>query len=225
MIDDLCDSNLIYLNNFQNQHNVIDDGINQWDNGTIGNYWDDYEGVDANDDGIGDTPYNLNGTGGNQDNFPIWEDGIDIIFLFVEIVDQIFLQESFNITFYIYNGINEGIDFATIQIWWNGTEVSTSILNLGGGLYFISLDPITVVPGEDPILLNMNIFITGYPDKYFETYIAVDPDTLDKDGIALAEESPLTTIIIVITSIAGGLGVAGVSIVLLRRRKRASEIK
>jgi hypothetical protein len=29
---------------------------NVWDNGKTGNYWDTYTGVDANSDGIGDTP-------------------------------------------------------------------------------------------------------------------------------------------------------------------------
>jgi parallel beta-helix repeat protein len=179
-IDSSCSSNLIYLNEFKNQYNAKDDGNNQWDNGAIGNYWDDYEGVDANDDGIGDTPYNITGTANSQDNFPIWEDGIDLIFLFVEILDQVFSTESFNITFYIYNGINEGINFAVIQIWWNEVEVSSDIQNLGGGLYFIALDPITVAPGEDPILLNMSIFATGYPDKYFETYINVEAPEIVK---------------------------------------------
>ena len=35
----------------------IDDGVEGtlWDNGTIGNYWGDYNGTDNNNDGIGDT--------------------------------------------------------------------------------------------------------------------------------------------------------------------------
>ncbi|MFX1498014.1 MAG: nitrous oxide reductase family maturation protein NosD [Promethearchaeota archaeon] len=221
------ENNLFYENTFiGNSINALDNGSNNnWDNGIIGNYWDDYPSVDANDDGIGDTPYIIPGNANSQDNFPIWDDGIDVIYLFVEICDQTFSEESFNFTFYIYDGINEGIDFATIQMWWNGVEVSTSIQNVGGGLYFVSLEPITVVTGEDPILLNMSIFATGYPNKYFEAYIAVDPDTLNKEGGKPAGEFPLTIIIIAIASVAVGIGVAGVSIFLLRKRKRGREIK
>jgi parallel beta-helix repeat protein len=32
---------------------------NFWDNGTIGNYWDDYNGTDINGDGVGDSPYTI----------------------------------------------------------------------------------------------------------------------------------------------------------------------
>jgi nitrous oxidase accessory protein NosD len=39
-----------------------------WDNGTIGNYWDDYDGVDENGDEIGDTPYIIDED--NRDNYP-----------------------------------------------------------------------------------------------------------------------------------------------------------
>jgi nitrous oxidase accessory protein len=42
---------------------------NFWDNGIEGNYWDDYTGIDANGDGIGDTPYIIDDK--NQDNFPL----------------------------------------------------------------------------------------------------------------------------------------------------------
>ena len=43
--------------------------IVSWDNSTIGNYWDDYSGLDDNDDGIGDTPYVIDEN--NQDNYPL----------------------------------------------------------------------------------------------------------------------------------------------------------
>ncbi len=51
-------NNTVYLNNmFKNDNNAIDEATNQWDNGSQGNYWDFYLGIDANQDGIGDTPF------------------------------------------------------------------------------------------------------------------------------------------------------------------------
>lgn len=66
-----CTNNLIYCNCFKkNQYNADDSGLNnKWDNGTIGNYWDDYTGEDTNEDGIGDTPYYIQVS--SKDNFPL----------------------------------------------------------------------------------------------------------------------------------------------------------
>ena len=43
-----------------------------WDKNDIGNYWDDYTGNDNNGDGIGDTPYSVDGDGDAKDYYPIW---------------------------------------------------------------------------------------------------------------------------------------------------------
>lgn len=43
--------------------------VNFWDNGNEGNYWEDYNGTNANNDGIGDTPYIINED--NIDNYPL----------------------------------------------------------------------------------------------------------------------------------------------------------
>jgi hypothetical protein len=74
-------NNTFYQNHFiDNELNALDNGTdNYWDNGSIGNYWSDYWdtylGVDLDDDGIGDTPYNIAGSAGTLDRYPIWDDG------------------------------------------------------------------------------------------------------------------------------------------------------
>ncbi len=72
-------NNLFYLNSFfDNTKNVEPNHptsqafpTNSWDNGTVGNYWSDYNGADNNGDGIGDAPYVFDDS--NQDNYPLTE--------------------------------------------------------------------------------------------------------------------------------------------------------
>jgi parallel beta-helix repeat protein len=76
--------NFIYYNDFVNNTRdflneaiyIGDTGVllypalvNVWDNGTVGNYWSNYKGTDANGDGIGETPWVL--ADSNQDNYPL----------------------------------------------------------------------------------------------------------------------------------------------------------
>jgi parallel beta-helix repeat protein len=72
-------NNALYRNNFVNNTQHVNDASwsspsippssNVWDNGCEGNYWDDYSGIDSDDDGIGDTPYVIDAN--NQDNYPL----------------------------------------------------------------------------------------------------------------------------------------------------------
>jgi parallel beta-helix repeat protein len=84
-LDKPSSDNVIYHNNFiLNSEQVFDDATmgNQWDNGypSGGNYWSDYLGNDgfngpdqniSGDDGIGDTPYVIDGN--SKDSYPIMD--------------------------------------------------------------------------------------------------------------------------------------------------------
>ena len=149
---------IIYENSFEsNGIHARDNGQNnQWDFNFIGNYWDNYTGVDANDDGIGDSSYKVFGSAGSHDNFPIWDDGEDIaprITILAPNPNQIFGNPApdFNIlitelnlhsTWYsIWNGsvlttnktFSYGIDTIIDQAFWdqvgNGTVLITFYAN------------------------------------------------------------------------------------------------
>lgn len=65
-----AEQNLFYNNSFMNNSiNAYDSLENKWYLNGIGNYWDDYDGIDQDDDGIGDEPYKIPG-GSNKDIYP-----------------------------------------------------------------------------------------------------------------------------------------------------------
>ncbi|WP_371804561.1 right-handed parallel beta-helix repeat-containing protein [Candidatus Lokiarchaeum ossiferum] len=56
-----------------------------WDNGSIGNFWGDYLGYDANHDGIGDVPYLIPEGWEGYDNYPL----VDLDQILLDIVDPV----------------------------------------------------------------------------------------------------------------------------------------
>ena len=79
-LSELSNDNLIHHNDFVN--NVLSattmcSGDNLWDDGSEGNYWDDYPGSDLDGDGIGDTPYIISDLYGytpdSKDRYPLMD--------------------------------------------------------------------------------------------------------------------------------------------------------
>jgi parallel beta-helix repeat protein len=64
-------SNRIYHNNIINNDYSANpnEPADIWDNGCEGNYWSDYNGIDSNGDGVGDTPYTIDSY--NVDHYPL----------------------------------------------------------------------------------------------------------------------------------------------------------
>ena len=72
-----AENNTVYNNNFVNNLKIYHDemimvasaSVTIWDYNTIGNYWSDYNGSDADGDGKGDIPYIIDAN--NKDNCPL----------------------------------------------------------------------------------------------------------------------------------------------------------
>ena len=81
-------NNEIFQNNFIDNRspaqvtNSASQSHNSWDNGKEGNFWDDYTGTDANNDGTGDTPYEIKTNNKSGALFPKNTDSYPLIQLF-----------------------------------------------------------------------------------------------------------------------------------------------
>jgi len=198
--------NLFYLNTFNNPlgQNAYDNGTNtNWDNGTIGNYWENYSGIDADDDGIGDIPHPIPGNGGGQDNFPIWEDGddsppiitinqpnpYDLFGTIAPLVDVIFTCPKLSATWYQLDGT-----IITSNYSWIGTIDQSVWDQVGNGtvtlLFYANntvgkeaLNSVTVRKDSIAPTININsptlneLFGTSAPNFNVEIY-DVNLDTM-----------------------------------------------
>jgi nitrous oxidase accessory protein len=170
------------INNTQ-QVRIVSGSVNAW-NGSYasgGNYWSDYNGTDANQDGIGDTQYVIDVD--NADGYPL----IGMFSCFNVALDQhvtticnsTISDFQFNGTAVMFNvtGVEGTTGFcricvptslmnATYRVLLNGKEVSCNLLpcsnNAHGYLYFTyahSTQEVIIIPEFPSFLILPLIFI------------------------------------------------------------------
>jgi len=95
--------NLFYENFFRGNLEHVDDGgiNNDWNNSQIGNYWDNYTGIDGNVDGIGDTPHNITQSPLRQDFLPIVDNQAPDITIIVPRNNSEFTQNAPTLTVHV----------------------------------------------------------------------------------------------------------------------------
>jgi parallel beta-helix repeat protein len=108
-------NNTFWNNTFtENARHAFENGtLNFWDNGIIGNFWDNYtdlgsNAIDSNDDGIGDIPYILLGLESNQDNLPIFWDA-PILDINTPINDSLYSFNAPQYSLIVEKGVAESI--------------------------------------------------------------------------------------------------------------------
>jgi parallel beta-helix repeat protein len=180
-----CSNNLVYHNNIlKSEYPWAGDlgSNNKWDNGypSGGNYWSNYNGKDANHDGIGDTPYFIETN--STDNYPLMGTFSDFNVAsdqhVTTICDSVISDFQFTDTAIMFNvtGVNGTTGFcriciptelmnATYRVFIDGTEVSYSSLSFSNSTYsylyfnYVRSTRKVVIISEFPSFLILPLFM------------------------------------------------------------------
>jgi len=171
---------VIHNNNIRdNSDQAVDNGNNNtWYMNFRGNYWDDYSGSDNDEDGIGDSAYDINGQSTSRDSFPLMAP-VNISSNRSTVIGNITVplivdirQPSNNITFDegdLVEFVGESWSPVTIIQWiWNssldgklygGINISFQSRTLSNGTHIITLvanDELGNWSEESTLVININ---------------------------------------------------------------------
>jgi len=201
-------NNSIYHNNFVNNTNQTDtyNSVNVWDDGypSGGNYWSNYNGIDSNRDGIGDTPYVISYlTDGNiTDNYPL----MGVFYSY----DVSYVQPGFTVTMISNSTVS---DFA-VGVWKEHPEIRSIIFKIRGenGLGFCRLcipkdlmaPPYAVIidGGQTPVIYcNGTLFDNGTHRWIYFTYLHSEHEVTVLPEFPQAASLPLFAVLTVLAVI------------------------
>jgi len=178
---------ILYNNNGSTQ--ASDDGSNNnWDNGSIGNYWSDWLSPDYNaPQGIVDLSYNIAGSSNSNDNYPIcpWIDTPANLTAY----EDVYYQEnnSYHNT-YLLQDWSLSTNATWLTILPNGT-IEGNPTNWDVGFYWLNatltdycttiFENITIEViniNDPPIITTSNLTIAWEDELYYRDYDAYDID-------------------------------------------------
>ena len=185
-------NNTIYNNYFNNTNNAYDDGNNRWNitktAGTNiigvpylgGNYWSDYAGEDLDGDGLGDTLFPYNSSGGIQnggDYLPLVEPAAPSVFdtgkgTYPSIMGthkgEIKPSDNVNVSnLYTYPCAGTGGHTESIELYENGDLIASGVWEgYQGDWHNITITPsVTLLTGHT---YNYTIVTGSYPQIIHE---------------------------------------------------------
>jgi parallel beta-helix repeat protein len=175
-------SNRIFHNNFVNNSEQVSlyDSANVWDDGypSGGNYWSDYEGEDSIHDGVGDTPYTIDGS--NIDHYPL----MGMFSIFNTSFGSVGVVSNSTIDDFEYFELNN-----TIKMY-----VSNTTANQTFGFCRISIPHLlmtepyhVIINGSEPYFANYTLYDNG-ADSWI--YFSYEHSTLE---VVIVPEFPCIT--------------------------------
>lgn len=188
LVLDSSSNNLIYKNYFNSYGNIpcIDHELNNdWDNGSMGNYWSNYYGNDNNHDGIGDSIHDF-GTG--TDRYPIWREGPSVNVFSPQNGETYTNPPNFNIE------IARGTNIDSIYYTLNFTDIRYLVTDFSGA---IDTDAWFALP-NGPLFIVFSINDTFGLQKNIAIYIIKNPIPPPFDPMPIIISSIITLLLVVL---------------------------